>query len=263
MLELLSAAGAAAAGVLPHARALCDAALAAPTQQQVGGDSKSVAGATGFGPGASGAIPSTASPPDDGGVGDAMVEWVRSGGTSSSDNNNNNNADSTAAAAAAAGTRIAIVPARFPETGRGGAASIDIPAGEDAVCIPQSMLWTAQVAMEAPGPRGDAYRMFAALGEDTIAALWLVAEKAMGPASPWAPLIASLPLGNGNATGDGGCVGGLKVGGGGGGLQIMARGKVPGSCQVAQGPSLARLGKAGQTWEKPRLIQKQKKRRRF
>ena len=44
-----------------------------------------------------------------------------------------------------------------------------------------------------PGPRGDAYRMFTALGEDTVAALWLVAERALGTASPWHPLIASLP----------------------------------------------------------------------
>ena len=98
---------------------------------------------------------------------------------------------------------IAIAPARFAATGRG-AAAVAIAAGEDAVRIPQAMLWTVQVALDTPGPRGDAYRMFAALGEDAIAALWLVAERALGAASPWAPLLASLPGGaNGPPAGQG------------------------------------------------------------
>ena len=36
------------------------------------------------------------------------------------------------------------------------------------------MLWTVHHAFAEPGARGEAYRTFAALGEDTVAALWLV-----------------------------------------------------------------------------------------
>jgi histone-lysine N-methyltransferase SETD3 len=49
------------------------------------------------------------------------------------------------------------------------------------------------VALDDPGPRGEAYRTFAALGEDALAALWLVFERALGERSPWAPLVRSLP----------------------------------------------------------------------
>jgi histone-lysine N-methyltransferase SETD3 len=205
VLELLTAAGAAAAGVLPHARTMCDAALAAPTPPaHQGGDNAAAAAAA-------------ASPPDDGGVGDAMVAWVRSG---SDDNNNGTTAV----------PRIAIAPARFQATGRGAAAAADIPAGEDAVCVPQHMLWTVAVAMEAPGPRGDAYRMFAVLGEDCVAALWLVAEHAMGAASPWAPLLASLPLGGGGGSSGGGVGGGSGSVSGGGGSIGGGSGVGGGSC---------------------------------
>jgi histone-lysine N-methyltransferase SETD3 len=192
LLELLTAAGAAAAGVLPPARAMCDAALAAPgrpTQPSTAAtEATTTAAAAGAGGGGG-----TASPPDDGEVSDAMMAWVRRG----SDNSDNDPGTS-------ASFRIAITPARFPCTGRGSAAAVDIPAGEDAVCVPQHMLWTVAVAMADPGPRGDAYRTFAALGEDTVAALWLVAEHALGAASPWAPLLAALPLGSGGGGGGGG-----------------------------------------------------------
>ena len=88
---------------------------------------------------------------------------------------------------------LSVAPARFPGTGRGAAASADIPAGDIAAAIPAHRLFTVEHALTMPGPRGDAYRMFTALGEDTVAALWLVAERALGTASPWHPLIASLP----------------------------------------------------------------------
>jgi len=60
--------------------------------------------------------------------------------------------------------------------------------------VPSRTLWTVQHAFDEPGARGDAYRTFAALGEDTVAALWLVYEReVLGAASPWAPLLAALP----------------------------------------------------------------------
>ena len=161
VLELLSEAGAAAAAVLPAARALCDAALAPPDTHPA---------------------PPSAAPPDDAGVGDAMVAWVRGG------------AGAAAAPAATDSADISIVPARFPVTGRGAAAAVDIPAGADALRVPSRALWTVQVAFDDQGPRGEAYRTFAALGEDTIAALWLVRENSLGDASPWAPLLKTLPL---------------------------------------------------------------------
>jgi histone-lysine N-methyltransferase SETD3 len=165
VLELLTEAGEAAAAVLPVARALCDTALAPPL-----GDDSGAAGAA---------------PPDDAGVGDAMIAWTRAGGA----------AASTSGAGAVDGdVRVSIVPARFPSTGRGAAAAADLPAGADAVRVPSRTLWTVQHAFDEPGARGEAYRTFAALGEDTVAALWLVYERAVkGASSKWAPLLNSLP----------------------------------------------------------------------
>ena len=84
-------------------------------------------------------------------------------------------------------------PRGSPPHGRGAAAAADIPAGADCLRVPSSALWTVQVALDDPGPRGEAYRTFAALGEDALAALWLVFERALGDRSPWAPLVRSLP----------------------------------------------------------------------
>ena len=165
VLELLTEAGEAAAAVLPVARALCDTALAPPL-----GDDGGAA---------------RAEPPDDAGMGDAMIAWTRAGGAVAS---------TSGAGAVDDDVRVSIVPARFPSTGRGAAAAADLPAGADAVRVPSRTLWTVQHAFDEPAARGEAYRTFAALGEDTVAALWLVYERAVvGASSPWAPLLASLP----------------------------------------------------------------------
>ena len=165
VLELLTEAGEAAAAVLPVARALCDTALAPPL-----GDDGGAA---------------RAEPPDDAGIGDAMIAWTRAGGAVAS---------TSGAGAVDDDVRVSIVPARFPSTGRGAAAAADLPAGADAVRVPSRTLWTVQHAFDEPAARGEAYRTFAALGEDTVAALWLVYERAVvGASSPWAPLLASLP----------------------------------------------------------------------
>ena len=167
VLELLTEAGEAAAAVLPVARALCDTALAPPS-----GDDAGAAGAA---------------PPDDAGVGDAMIAWTRAGGPAAS-------TSGAGAETSETSVRVSIVPARFPSTGRGAAAAADLPAGSDAVRVPSQMLWTVHHAFAEPGARGEAYRTFAALGEDTVAALWLVYEReVVGAASPWAPLLAALP----------------------------------------------------------------------
>ena len=167
VLELLTEAGEAAAAVLPVARALCDTALAPPS-----GDDAGAAGAA---------------PPDDAGVGDAMIAWTRAGGPAAS-------TSGAGAETSETSVRVSIVPARFPSTGRGAAAAADLPAGSDAVRVPSQMLWTVHHAFAEPGARGEAYRTFAALGEDTVAALWLVYEReVLGAASPWAPLLAALP----------------------------------------------------------------------
>eukprot|EP00873_Tetraselmis_striata_P014499 jgi/Tetstr1/434763/TSEL_023814.t1 len=97
------------------------------------------------------------------------------------------------------GAHIGVQSAKLPSLHpadplRGAIAKEDISAGADALRIPRELLFTAQTALDAPGPRGDAYRMFAQLGEDALAALWLVAERA-DPASPWAPMLAALPWG--------------------------------------------------------------------
>ncbi len=167
VLELLTEAGEAAAAVLPVARALCDTALAPPS-----GDDAGAAGAA---------------PPDDAGVGDAMIAWTRAGGPAAS-------TSGAGAETSETSVRVSIVPARFPSTGRGAAAAADLPAGADAVRVPSQTLWTVHHAFAEPGARGEAYRTFAALGEDTVAALWLVYEReVLGAASPWAPLLAALP----------------------------------------------------------------------
>lgn len=171
VLELLTdahqRAPGAAAATLEAARALCDAALAPPLgTADVNGNAS---------------VP-TAAPPADGGIADATVAWLRAdGGVGASSSTSSSKLS------------LSVAPARFPGTGRGAAASADIPAGEIAAAIPAHRLFTVEHALTMPGPRGDAYRMFTALGEDTVAALWLVAERALGTASPWHPLIASLP----------------------------------------------------------------------
>ena len=109
VLELLTEAGEAAAAVLPVARALCDTALAPPS-----GDDAGAAGAA---------------PPDDAGVGDAMIAWTRAGGPAAS-------TSGAGAETSETSVRVSIVPARFPSTGRGAAAAADLPAGSDAVRVP-------------------------------------------------------------------------------------------------------------------------------
>ena len=183
VLELLTdahrQAPGAAAATLEAARALCDAALAPPPgTADADGDER----------------PPRAAPPGDGGVADATVAWLRAHGGGAS--------------TASSKTSISVAPARFPGTGRGAAATTHIPAGDVAAAIPVERLFSVRHALEMPGPRGDAYRMFAALGEDTIAALWLIAERALGEASPWHAVIASLPWpdgGEGSASPCGGC----------------------------------------------------------
>ena len=116
-----------------------------------------------------------------------MIAWTRAGGPAAS-------TSGAGAETSETSVRVSIVPARFPSTGRGAAAAADLPAGSDAVRVPSQMLWTVHHAFAEPGARGEAYRTFAALGEDTVAALWLVYEReVLGAASPWAPLLAALP----------------------------------------------------------------------
>ena len=116
-----------------------------------------------------------------------MIAWTRAGGPAAS-------TSGAGAETSETSVRVSIVPARFPSTGRGAAAAADLPAGSDAVRVPSQMLWTVHHAFAEPGARGEAYRTFAALGEDTVAALWLVYEReVVGAASPWAPLLAALP----------------------------------------------------------------------
>jgi histone-lysine N-methyltransferase SETD3 len=170
VLELLNEAGDAAAAVLQGARALCDTALAAPADENEG----TICGA----------------PPDDAGVGDAMIAWTQRGGAADASTPHggisSNDGDG--------GMSVSIVPARFPNTGRGAAAAAHLPAGHDVVRVPSGTLWTVQAALADPGQRGETYRTFAALGEDTIAALWLVFEKfGEGATSKWAPLLNALP----------------------------------------------------------------------
>jgi histone-lysine N-methyltransferase SETD3 len=179
-LELVAERGAAAASAMPAVRSLCDAALAPPDDA----------------PGVSTVAPEPASPANDGGVGDAMIAWVKRGGACST--SSTAAADFEAASDAGGRATVRLVPARFPSTGRGAAASTDLPAGADALTIPSSALLTSRVALEDPTARGDAYRTFAGLGEDTLMTLWLVYEKyALGDRSPWAPLLASLPMDDG------------------------------------------------------------------
>ena len=167
VLELLTEAGEAAAAVLPVARALCDTALAPPS-----GDDAGAAGAA---------------PPDDAGVGDAMIAWTRAGGPAAS-------TSGAGAETSETSVRVSIVPARFPSTGRRRRRRRTSPRAPDAVRVPSQMLWTVHHAFAEPGARGEAYRTFAALGEDTVAALWLVYEReVLGAASPWAPLLAARP----------------------------------------------------------------------
>ena len=123
VLELLTEAGEAAAAVLPVARALCDTALAPPS-----GDDAGAAGAA---------------PPDDAGVGDAMIAWTRAGGPAAS-------TSGAGAETSETSVRVSIVPARFPSTGRGAAAAADLPAGSDAVRVPSQMLWTVHHAFAEP-----------------------------------------------------------------------------------------------------------------
>ena len=199
MLELLQAAGPKAGAVLSSARALCDAALSAPRADAAlsppraddGEEPRVVAAAA-------------AAPPDDGGVGEAMVAWLKSG---THEGGSGGHVSGHVSGHVNGGTpapppHVAVAPARFPSTGRGAAATVDIVPGDDALTVPRAALWTVADAVDAPGPRGDAYRTFAALGEDTLAVLWLVAERALGAASPWAPLLAALPL-DGSAPGVG------------------------------------------------------------
>ena len=189
VLELLTdahqRAPGAAAATLEAARALCDAALAPPL------DTADVNG--------NASVP-TAAPPADGGIADATVAWLRAdGGVGASSSSSSSKLS------------LSVAPARFPGTGRGAAASADIPAGDIAAAIPAHRLFTVEHALTMPGPRGDAYRMFTALGEDTVAALWLVAERALGTASPWHPLIASLPWPEGGEGSDAPCGGATPV----------------------------------------------------
>ncbi len=182
LLELLAELPAsAAAAVLPDAVQLCDAALAPPLPPPPA--------AAAAAPPPPPSSPPAAAPPDDGGVADAMLAWVRAGaaaeGPPGTPPHGRGDDDPIAFA------RIA--PARFLPHGRGAAAAADIPAGADCLRVPSSALWTVQVALDDPGPRGEAYRTFAALGEDALAALWLVYERALGDRSPWAPLVRSLP----------------------------------------------------------------------
>ena len=162
VLELCTEAGEAAAAVLLVARSLCDTALAPPTDENT----------------------ASAAPPDDNGVGDAMIAWTKAVGATP-EARNGSDAD---------GCSVSIVPARFPNTGRGAAAASDLPAGTDAVRVPSHTSWTVQCAFDDPGPRGEAYRTFAALGEDTVASLWLVYEMfGVGQNGKWAPLLNALP----------------------------------------------------------------------
>ena len=136
VLELLTdahqRAPGAAAATLEAARALCDAALAPPL------DTADVNG--------NASVP-TAAPPADGGIADATVAWLRAdGGVGASSSTSSSKLS------------LSVAPARFPGTGRGAAASADIPAGEIAAAIPAHRLFTVEHALTMPGPRGDVER---------------------------------------------------------------------------------------------------------
>ena len=174
--------GAAAAGVLPHAKPCATPPSPPPrNSNSKRGDINGIAGT------AAGSVAAVAGPPpplpvrrrtDDGG-GDATVAWVRSGGTSDSNNNNNNDAPRRPRHAYRHRSS-AVSP---DGTWRRGGDRHTRGRGRRAYL---STCYGLHRWRWAPGPRGDAI-VCSPRWERIQRRALVMAENAMGTASPWGP----------------------------------------------------------------------------